>query len=65
VAIHWLRLFCRAIVVATACLSLVGSLGGCALFSKDVWSIDHYRDDRAVDIDKRLSENTPIVKNPF
>jgi hypothetical protein len=41
------------------------SLGGCAMFHKDFWSMDRYRDERAVDIDSRLNKNEPIVKNPF
>jgi hypothetical protein len=41
------------------------STAGCALFHKDMWNPDRYRDERAVDIDRRLERNTPIVKNPF
>jgi hypothetical protein len=43
------------------------SLGGCRIwnFQKDYWNMDHYRDERAVDIDSRLNKNVPIVKNPF
>ena len=41
------------------------SAGGCALFHKDTWSVDRYRDERAVDIDHRLDRKEPIVKNPF
>ena len=55
----------RASLLAVVSVSLFAPVGGCALWSKEMWSIDHYRDDRAVDIDKRLSENTTIVKNPF
>jgi hypothetical protein len=39
--------------------------GGCALWNKEVWNPDHYRDERAVDIDHRLDKPAPIVKNPF
>ena len=51
---------CRAALV----LPLV-SAGGCALWNKDVWNPNHYRDERAVDIDSRLDKAEPIVKNPF
>ena len=29
------------------------------------WNPENYRDDRARDIDSRLSEDRPIVQNPF
>jgi hypothetical protein len=48
-----------------ALLLLLTSAGGCALWNKDTWNIDHYRDQRAVDIEQRLDRNEPIVKNPF
>jgi len=41
------------------------STAGCAMFHKEFWNMDRYRDERAVDIDRRLEANTPIVKNPF
>jgi hypothetical protein len=41
------------------------SLGGCAMFHEDFWSMERYRDERAVDIDTRLNKPAPIVKNPF
>jgi hypothetical protein len=40
-------------------------LGGCALWKKDAWNLNNYRDARAVDIDQRLSSEEPIVQNPF
>jgi hypothetical protein len=40
-------------------------VGGCKLMNSEWWSPDHYRDDRAVDIDHRLDKAEPIVKNPF
>jgi hypothetical protein len=39
--------------------------GGCTLMNSEWWNPDHYRDDRAVDIDHRLDKAEPIVKNPF
>jgi hypothetical protein len=48
-----------------AILSLPMLISGCALFDKDRWNIDRYRDQRAVDIDQRLERTQPIVKNPF
>jgi len=41
------------------------SAAGCALMNKDLWNPDHYRDERAVDIDHRLDKTAPTVKNPF
>ena len=35
------------------------------MFRKETWSMDRYRDERAVDIDHRLEKNEPNVKNPF
>jgi hypothetical protein len=48
-----------------AILSLPIFATGCTLFDKDRWDLNQYRDERAVDIDKRLEQNTTIVKNPF
>jgi hypothetical protein len=42
-----------------------GALSGCAMFDVERWNLDRYRDDRAVDIDRRLSEERTIVPNPF
>jgi hypothetical protein len=48
------------------CLALaLGSLSGCAMFDWDKWNPETYRDDRARDIDSRLSEDRSIVQNPF
>jgi hypothetical protein len=48
------------------CLAVVlGSLPGCATWDFHRWNLDNLRDDRARDIDSRLSEDRPIVKNPF
>jgi hypothetical protein len=57
-------LTCRSLPLAALLLPLV-SLGGCAMFHKDFWSMDRYRDERAVDIDNRLNNKEPIVKSPF
>ncbi|MEX2171228.1 MAG: hypothetical protein WD851_18045 [Pirellulales bacterium] len=35
---------------------------GCA---SEPWNLDRYRDERAVDIEDRLTREEPIVKNPF
>jgi hypothetical protein len=45
--------------------AVLGPVAGCAMWNKDRWNVDRWRDERAVDIDQRLSENAPIVKNPF
>lgn len=44
---------------------LLVSTSGCALFHKETWDINRYRDPRAADIDHRLDRSEPIVKNPF
>jgi hypothetical protein len=54
----------RALWLA-AILSLPIFAAGCTLFDKDRWDLNQYRDERAVDIDKRLEQNATIVKNPF
>ncbi len=38
---------------------------GCGLWKPDVWNVDRYRDDKALDIEKRLNRDKPIVANPF
>ena len=43
----------------------VAPLVGCAMFDAERWKLDRYRDERAVDIDRRLSEEVPIGQNPF
>jgi hypothetical protein len=52
-----------------ACLAVSAALfvpgGGCALFKAENWNPNKYRDQRAVDIEKRLDSDEPIVKNPF
>jgi hypothetical protein len=56
--------FTRRLALAAAML-LPLFAGGCKLMNSDWWNPDHYRDDRAVDIDNRLNKGEPIVKNPF
>jgi hypothetical protein len=55
---------CRYLALAATVLA-VACAGGCALFRKETWNLDHYRDERAVDIDRRLDKAPPIGKNPF
>jgi hypothetical protein len=49
--------------VAAILMLLAGP--GCAMFDREKWDLNHYRDDRAVDIEKRLDATTPQVPNPF
>jgi hypothetical protein len=35
------------------------------MWDAEKWNLDNLRDDRARDIDSRLSEDRPIVQNPF
>jgi uncharacterized iron-regulated membrane protein len=56
------RLFCLAM--------LLGTLSGCAMWDAvkpdpAQWNPKNFRDDRARDIDSRLSKDRPIVNNPF
>jgi hypothetical protein len=46
-------------------LVLLAPISGCAPWNRDRWNLDRYRDERAVDIDHRLGQSEPIVKNPF
>lgn len=46
-------------------LLLLASAAGCALWDRDRWNLDRYRDERAVDIDHRLEHAEPVVQNPF
>lgn len=49
-----------------ACLgALLGALSGCALWKAEMWDLNRLRDDRARDIDSRLSEDRSFVQNPF
>ena len=61
---RWFHFSCRLAALAAIVAPLV-SLSGCAMFHKDFWNVERYRDERAVDIDTRLNKNEPIVKNPF
>ena len=55
----------RRTLAAAAIVLFVGQVGGCAFFEKENWNLDRYRDERAVDIEKRLERAEPIVQNPF
>jgi hypothetical protein len=48
-----------------AVMSLSIFAGGCAMWDRDRWKLDNYRDAKAVDIEKRLERTEPVVKNPF
>jgi hypothetical protein len=50
---------------ASAILLLLTQTNGCTLWDKDRWNPERYRDERAVDIEKRLERSEPIVKSPF
>ncbi len=54
------------LVGRTCCLALVlGALSGCAMWDFQKWNPENLRDERARDIDSRLSKDRPIVQNPF
>ena len=57
--------FSSGVRFLAAMLLLLASTGGCAFWDRDRWNLDRYRDERAVDIDQRLDQAEPIVKNPF
>ena len=48
-----------------AILLLVVMGSGCAMWGRDRWDLSRYRDDRAADIDQRLSSDEAVVKSPF
>jgi hypothetical protein len=49
-----------------SCFAVIaGSLSGCAMWDFQKWNPENLRDERARDIDARLSEDRPIVQNPF
>jgi hypothetical protein len=56
---------CVNLAVGTAIGALLVSWGGCHAFDGERWNLDQYRDEQAVDIEKRLSREKPIVANPF
>lgn len=48
------------------CLAaLLMPFAGCALWKPEMWDLNNLRDERARDIDSRLSDSKPIVQNPF
>lgn len=53
------RKTCMAAILASV------TIAGCAAFNSDNWNPNRLRDDRAVEIDKRLEGAKPIVVNPF
>ena len=61
---RFIHFSCRFLALAAIVASLAFT-GGCALFRKETWNLDRYRDERAVDIDHRLDKAPPIGKNPF
>lgn len=61
-----LSYFTRPVTCLAAAIILPLLLtGGCALFKKETWNLNNYRDERAVDIDHRLEKADTGVKNPF
>lgn len=55
----------RPIVCLAAVSLTLLSASGCALFTKETWNLNNYRDERAVDIDRRLEKADTGVKSPF
>jgi hypothetical protein len=55
----------RHIISTAAALSLLIAASGCQMWHFDGWTLDRFRDDRAVEIEQRLDRDEPIVKNPF
>jgi hypothetical protein len=60
-----IKSICRAGWLAAVLFAALGPLAGCAMWNAERWSLNRYRDERAVDIDRRLSDDRPIVANPF
>lgn len=59
------KLLLRRAFLAGVVLLLVGLPLGCARWNPERWDLDHYRDERAVDIEKHLSREEPIIASPF
>jgi hypothetical protein len=55
----------RRFLTVAGILSLVILAGGCAMWDRDRWDLSRYRDERALDIDQRLSSEEAVVKSPF
>jgi hypothetical protein len=55
----------RRLVCLAVFSMLLSCAGSCAFFDPEKWNPSKYRDERAVDIDKRLDSSEPIVQNPF
>jgi hypothetical protein len=62
---RWIHFSCRVALVAAILAPIFAAIGGCALWKAETWNLNNYRDDRAVDIDRRLDKTGPIVNNPF
>jgi hypothetical protein len=56
--------FSHRLIGAAAILMLLAS-AGCAMFERETWDLNRFRDERAVDIDGRLDSPAPVVQNPF
>jgi len=48
-----------------AIMPLLIVCGGCTMWDQDAWNLDRLRDERAVDIEQRLSSDEPVVESPF
>jgi hypothetical protein len=68
---RWFHSTCRQACVAVCLLAAISAMSGCSFWYHakekvtDSLNMDKYRDERAADIDRRLSSPEPIVKNPF
>ena len=61
---HWVHSNRRFACLAVSAALLV-PIAGCAFFNAENWNPNKYRDERAVDIEKRLDSKQPIVQSPF
>jgi hypothetical protein len=55
----------RRLARAAVFVLLLAPMAGCALLDKETYNLDRYRDERSVDIERRLERTEPIVQNPF
>lgn len=62
---HRFHFSCRFACLAVVLAALATSSGCAAFFNSENWNLNALRDDRAVDIDRRLEGTKPIVVNPF
>jgi hypothetical protein len=55
----------RAVVIVCGFVSVLAATAGCRASLADRFDMSRLRDDRAAELDDRLSKREPFIKNPF